>query len=77
MRTEFFESICVNKEKKTSKDGVEYGVITFMDGSKPVNVVVKDNTIYELVENMKPCQVQLGITLYNNFNKIELLEVRY
>lgn len=64
------QSVVVGKESKVSKRGNAYEVITFMDGSTPVNAMVRCD-----VSKMPVCQnldLELKLTFSKYGTEVEL-----
>ena len=74
MKTEKFQTMVVAKEAKVNKEGQPYGVVTIMDGSNPLNIVTKDDVLYNSVEVFKVHDVVLDIK-FGKYPKAEFLSI--
>lgn len=74
MKTEKFETICVGKEAKISKQNEPYGVISIMDGANVLNLVTKDQNLFNEIKSMKPYVVQLDVSI-GKYTKVDIVSM--
>lgn len=63
MVTEKINTLVVGKETKVSKNNEPYGIISIMDGTEVLNLVTKDNALFNDIEVYKQYEVRLDIKL--------------
>ena len=60
----YAENLVIAKDKRTSKKGNVYGVITVIDNTTPtqtINCLVEDLTLFEKIEPLTKCNMTLDV----------------
>lgn len=73
MVTEKIKTLVVGKETKVNKNNEPYGIISVMDGTDVLNLVTKDNALFNDVEVYKQYEIRLDIKL-GKYTKVGIVD---